>query len=230
MVGRMTHPLTVAVLNQKGGVGKSMIAQNLAAAAHLRGRKTLVLDLDRQGTTIDWSKRRTKESKLRGITVVESTRVISIADFDEVTKPYDFVICDGPARLSENSTAAAVAADIVLIPMRVGHGEWWAAAETVEALDKADELRGIFKRKPVRRVYVLNEVFHNVSETKDIIAALEGVELLPVHLHHRIAYERARGMGEATVTLEPKGAAAKEVSKLCELIFEIGKASHGTRN
>lgn len=39
------------VFNQKGGVGKSSIACNLAAISAARGQRTLVLDLDPQGNS-----------------------------------------------------------------------------------------------------------------------------------------------------------------------------------
>jgi AAA domain len=48
--------LTVAVLQQKGGSGKTTLAINLAAAAHLDGGRALVVDMDRQASAFDWER------------------------------------------------------------------------------------------------------------------------------------------------------------------------------
>ena len=41
--------VTVAVVNQKGGVGKTTVVLGLASAASARGTEVLVVDLDPQG-------------------------------------------------------------------------------------------------------------------------------------------------------------------------------------
>jgi chromosome partitioning protein len=50
--------LKVLVASSKGGAGKSTIATNLAAHYAIEGRKTVLVDADRQGSSLRWSEKR----------------------------------------------------------------------------------------------------------------------------------------------------------------------------
>ena len=107
--------LTVAVLQQKGGSGKTTLAINLAAAAHLDGDRALVVDMDRQASAFDWSAARQDGSPLDGLAVVKADRAIALPRFKEIARGYDYVFLDGPPRLGDVTQSAAVAADVALL-------------------------------------------------------------------------------------------------------------------
>jgi hypothetical protein len=48
----------IAIVSQKGGVGKSTLAVHLAAEVAAQGQRVLVLDLDPQGSAMEWASRR----------------------------------------------------------------------------------------------------------------------------------------------------------------------------
>jgi len=213
--------LTIAVLNQKGGVGKSTLSTNLAAAAHLGGKRTIILDLDRQGSSFDWFSARGEGSKLDGLTVARADKALSLPKFRDLSRGYDVVICDGPPRLSEITQAAAVAADVILIPIRPGAFDWWASSETLDLLDRADEIRQELNRPKARRVFVVNGGVASAHGTKLAVEAVAGVaEVSPVVIHNRVAFWEAASSGESVLTRAPESAAADEIRELFKSLSE----------
>ena len=214
------HMMTISVLNQKGGVGKSTLSVNLAAKAHLEGKRTLVLDLDRQGSAFDWYNARKAGSRLDGLNVVRADRALTVPKFQDLSKGYDFIVCDGPPRLSDVTRAAAVASDVVLVPVRAGGFDWWAASETIELLDSADDIRGQLGRGKVRRVFVLNAATPNTRITRQALEAFgdAGGELAPVVISNRVAFAESALEGESVVSVAPNSAAADEIHRLYAIL------------
>ena len=86
---------TVVVLQQKGGSGKTTLAINLAAAAHLDGDRALVIDMDRQASAFDWSAAREDGSPLDGLSVVKADKAMALPRFKEIARGYDYGNLEG---------------------------------------------------------------------------------------------------------------------------------------
>lgn len=221
--------LTIAVLNQKGGVGKTTIATNLAAAAKLAGKRTLLIDLDRQGSALDWSAVRASGSQLEGLATVKVDKALAVPRYREITDGYDVVVLDGPPRLGDMTRSAAVAADVVLVPVQPGPFDLWAASETIEVLDEADAIRAELKRGPARRVFVVNRAGNTILAREAPAALAARGEVLDVVVHQRVAFAEAAAAGESVLTTEPQGLAAEEIRSLYKALAPTPAASKSRR-
>ena len=220
-IGNNGPMLTLAVVNQKGGVGKSTLSVNLAAAAHLSRHRTLVIDMDRQGSALDWSAARAERSELDGLIVVKADRPLAPNKFREMAQGFDVVILDGPPRLGDLTRSAAVAADVVLIPVQPGPFDLWASKETLDLLDVADSMRAEIGRSPVKRLFVVNrsQATNLARETPEALGAAGDVAGV---VSQRVAFPAAAAIGESVLTTEPKGPAAREIRALYRTVTRAG--------
>ncbi len=213
--------LTVAVIQQKGGVGKSTLAIQLAAAAHLDGLRALIIDMDKQATAFDWSAQRPEGSPLEGIAVVqavmrESDRALEfVRHIPEISRGRDVVFLDVPARLDKITITAALAADVALIPLQSFGPDFWAVAETLESLDAADHHR----RHPIRRAFVLNRAIVGTTSARDAEESLraQGGELIGV-VHQRVGIGDTITRGASVMTTAGNAEAAEEIRRLWRAI------------
>jgi chromosome partitioning protein len=214
--------LVIALLQLKGGSGRTTLSTNLAAAAHLANLRTLIVDLDKQGSALDWAAARVDGSKLNGLAVVKADRALSLPRFKEIARGYDVVILDGPPRLGDVTQAAAVCADVVLTPVRPGAFDFWAVGETAEFLEQADAVRDQLGRKPVRRVLVVNMAIVGSRLAEEAPTALKEVGQVVGVIHNRIAFADAAARGESVLTTAPSSQAADEITALWRALKKGG--------
>src|SRR5216117_3731823 len=121
--------MIIAVLNQKGGVGKTTIATHFAGAFASDGCSVVMIDADPQGSALDWSQRRKQATYPRLFGVIGLPRETLHLEAPEIARNKDFVIIDGPPRVAARARSALLAADIVLIPIQPSPYDVWASIE-----------------------------------------------------------------------------------------------------
>ena len=129
----------IAIVNQKGGTGKTTLAINLAAAfAELY--PTLLLDADPQGSALDWADSRATPQM--NLDAQELPSGDLLRELRALSDTYDWVIIDGPPGIGRTSADAVRVADIVLIPSKPSPFDVWASSDIVDAVKARQEITG----------------------------------------------------------------------------------------
>ena len=195
----------IAILNQKGGAGKTTIATNLAHALQLDGHKVILVDSDPQGSARDWN----AASDGAILQVVGMDRSTLAKDIQSVVNNHDFIIIDGAPQIADLAIAAIKCADVILIPVQPSPYDIWACEDLVEIIKARQE---IMNGKP-KAAFVISRVIKNTQLSKEIREALEGYNL-PVFENHttqRVAYANSASTGSTVVSKETKGDASNEI-------------------
>ncbi len=169
---------------EKGGVGKSQVAFNLAAfiatqqqvveGKKKRPAKVMLVDTDTQRTSSKWGALRDADSPLP-FRVME--KIANPApEIVRLAEDYDAVIVDVGARDYSGLADLARIADLWIAPTRVGQGDLMSSLEMATALATVHNKH---KRGLIPLCFVVNAVpgAWNSTEGQDAIEALE--EALP---------------------------------------------------
>tara|TARA_B100000749_G_C18411259_1_gene459173 strand:- start:611 stop:1249 length:639 start_codon:yes stop_codon:yes gene_type:complete len=198
----------VSFLNQKGGVGKTTTAVNVASQLHSDGDSVLLVDLDPQSSATDWSAAQTDDNTFPVIQMGKNL----VRDLPRVSHGYDWVIIDGAPQVAELAALAVKASDAVLIPCQPSPFDVWACGDLVEVIKVRQE---VTDGKP-KAAFVVSMAIKNTRLSTEVKSALAEYEL-PVFdagTTRSVVYAETAKSGGSVLDLSPDHQAAFEIRKL----------------
>ena len=184
----------VAIVNQKGGTGKTTLSINLASAfAELY--PTLLLDADPQGSALDWADSRSTPQM--NLDARELSTGDLMRDIRTLSATYDWIIIDGPPGIGRTSAEAVRVADIVLIPSKPSPFDVWASADIVEAVKARQRTTGGLPMA----AFVITMARPRTRLVAQVDAALAeyGISALSARTTERVAYPMSAIEGKSVL-------------------------------
>lgn len=191
----------ITVAHQKGGVGKSTLAMNLAVCFQDQLSVALV-DTDLQGSLLQI------KYDLPGLAVVGKDQLQDIKNLD-----YDLIIVDTPPYLSNKLPELFSLSDFILIPTKAGFFDVMAIRSTIALVNDAQ-----VKNPDIQAGIVMNMIKPRSGITKEVSGLLEDMAtpVLKTLIHDRVSI--ARSSITAGVL---QGSDAKAKSEITSLAEEI---------
>lgn len=211
----------IAILNQKGGAGKTTVTMQIAGSLGRRGHKVLVVDADPQGTSTRWAASAHDSKPFPAMVVGLSAAQGKLhREVKKFTDDYAYIIIDGPpASDSPVAQSALMISDLVLVPIIPSPPDMWASLGIKKAIEDAADLN-----EKLNARLVVNQCQPNTSLAKDALDLLSefGIDMARSQLHQRTVYRQCAVFGQTVHDYGAKAAPAiREIEMLVDEVLDI---------
>ena len=214
----------ISFLNQKGGCGKTTTSINLAAMLDSMGYTVELVNLDPQGTALDWA---TTRANVRGeeeaLFRVSQMGTNIKGEIGAVKRSADFVIVDGAPQVQALTVAAIKASDIVVIPVQPTQADVWATDVVVDIIKELHEIR---EKEDPATYFMVSRVLKTSKEAgtfADMIQQGYGLPTLKGRTTQRLDYQRVFEGGGSVVDLDEQNQARHEIKMLARELVDIAE-------
>lgn len=204
----------IAVVNLKGGVGKSTIAVNLAC--ELAGRQSVVVvDADNQATATDWDRRGDLPARVEALPLGIETPVGPWVE-RVLTLQADHVVIDCPPHIGPATLAAIGIADMVLVPVTPSCADLVATESALALVHDAQAAR---KDDGPLCLLVPSKVDRRTAVGRELAAALERFdEPIAPEIGQRVALVDAFTVGSWIGDYAPRSEARENFRDLATAV------------
>ncbi|GAN78721.1 ParA family partition ATPase [Acidocella aminolytica] len=204
----------IAVAQQKGGAGKTMIAAQFGTALAEEGRVAL-LDTDPQASLSAWGRLRGAAAKAKpGVEVFSVSGWRLANELEKLKAEYDYVIVDTPPVIDSDARRAIRGADLVLVPLNPAPPDLWAAEGTLKLA--AEE------RSPAALLFNRAAASSRLRKRLEAEIVARQLTLLPAALANRAGYANAFADGLGVTEAGPNTQAAEEVRAAVRALLALG--------
>jgi chromosome partitioning protein len=205
--------MILTVGNTKGGVGKTLLAVNIAAVLAARGDDILLIDGDGQSSAATFAQIRSELAVPAKFTTVQLHGAAIRQQMKSLRAKYQEIIIDVGGRDTGSLRAALTVSDAILIPFQPRSVDLWAGVQIGALVAEARAVNDL------KAYAVINAADAQGSDNDDAIAALgtiDGLEVLSAVIGRRKAFPNAFTAGLAVTEQHPPD--AKAVAELLSTV------------
>ncbi|HEX6997340.1 MAG TPA: ParA family protein [Gammaproteobacteria bacterium] len=165
----------IVILNSKGGSGKTTVASNLAACFAASGKRPALMDLDPQGSSMRWLKRRPEVfPEIYGIAAFERSTTVTRTWQLRVPPECAVLVVDTPAAIEPQKLPEITrGADAVLVPVMPSEIDIHATAKCIADLLLVAKIR----RSEERIGIIANRVRANTLVSHTLMRFLDTLDI-----------------------------------------------------
>ena len=169
----------IAVLNRKGGVGKSTLSVHLSVFFAEQGLRVCLLDADGQQSSSKWVN--AAQPDVHVVTMEHHEEILDFLDLCDEDQRFDVIVADAPGDILDGTRGLMIGADVMVMPCGPSVLDLESTRQAIDLFEAAQATRGQDRRCPA--VVVLNQM--RPKRRRVTRQALEAVRLLnlPVCTH-----------------------------------------------
>lgn len=205
--------ITIALVAQKGGTGKTTLARCLAVAFERRSKATAIIDMDPQASASLWHKRREADHP----EVIATPLPLLEDTLRAAEASVAYAIIDTPPKNADVAIAAARVSDLVIIPCR-------AQIDDIETLPATKQILDVTGKTPT--FVLLNAVPPYQVRREEACVSIEQhpdapLPVCPHTFGNRAAFGDSSVLGLTPEEFEPRGKAATEIALVYKYVCRI---------